>query len=228
LTKPVLHIIQDQHCWLHAEKLIWWEEARSIIVSDLHFGKTGHFRKSGIAVPQSVYKEDMQQLAAMIAHYQPIKIIAVGDLFHSHANKELDWFLRWRQDFAHVAFCLVKGNHDILSPDWYEKAAIEVINHYHTEGPFAFIHDTADIPEEQYSHYYWFSGHIHPGIRMEGAAKQSLRLACFFFQQQHAILPAFSRFTGLQLIRPKKADTLYGIIPADHRFQTPASILRIQ
>jgi len=228
LTKPVLHIIQDQHCWLHAEKLIWWEEARSIIVSDLHFGKTGHFRKSGIAVPQSVYKEDMQQLAAMIAHYQPIKIIAVGDLFHSHANKELDWFLRWRQDFAHVAFCLVKGNHDILSPDWYAKAAIEVINHYHTQGPFAFIHDTADIPEEQYSHYYWFSGHIHPGIRMEGAAKQSLRLACFFFQQQYAILPAFSRFTGLQLIRPKKADTLYGIIPADHRFQTPASILRIQ
>jgi uncharacterized protein len=228
LTKPLLHIVQDQHCWLHAEKLIWWEEARTIVVSDLHFGKTGHFRKSGIAVPQSVYKEDMQQLAAMIAHYQPAKIIAVGDLFHSHANKELDWFLRWRQDFGQVQFLLVKGNHDILSADWYAKAAIEVVSNYYTESAFGFIHDTTDIPQDLLNKYYWFSGHIHPGVRMEGAAKQSLRLACFYFQQQYAILPAFSRFTGLQLIRPKKADTIYGIIPADNRFQSPASILPLQ
>ena len=30
---------------------MFWEEEKALIVSDLHFGKTGHFRKSGIAVP---------------------------------------------------------------------------------------------------------------------------------------------------------------------------------
>jgi metallophosphoesterase superfamily enzyme len=54
-----------------------------LIVSDLHFGKTGHFRKSGIAVPQSVYKKDLQRLFHQVQYFQPRKLIVVGDLFHS-------------------------------------------------------------------------------------------------------------------------------------------------
>ena len=79
-----------------------------MILSDLHFGKTGHFRKSGIAVPQYIYREDLQRLVEQIAYFKPKKIIAVGDLFHSEANKELELFLKWRNDFPELDFVLVE------------------------------------------------------------------------------------------------------------------------
>ena len=51
MQKPVSHKILDQQFWLTTERTMFWEDEKSLIVSDLHFGKTGHFRKSGIAVP---------------------------------------------------------------------------------------------------------------------------------------------------------------------------------
>ena len=62
MNPPVLYQLCDQKLWLSAERCIFWEEQSALIVSDLHLGKTGHFRKAGIAVPQSVFKEDLQHL----------------------------------------------------------------------------------------------------------------------------------------------------------------------
>src|SRR5690606_8265392 len=118
--------IKGQQLWLTPERSIYWENEKSLIVSDLHFGKTGHFRKYGIAVPQSVYKEDLQRLVNHIQYFNSTQVIIVGDLFHSHENKELDLFLKWRHDFPELKLLLVKGNHDILKSSWYEKAEITV------------------------------------------------------------------------------------------------------
>ncbi|HEY4936402.1 MAG TPA: metallophosphoesterase, partial [Puia sp.] len=62
MQTPVSHKILDQQFWLTTDRTMFWEEEKALIVSDLHFGKTGHFRKSGIAVPPSVFKEDLQRL----------------------------------------------------------------------------------------------------------------------------------------------------------------------
>ena len=66
MQAPILHTIQEQHFWLSAHRAIFWEEQKALILSDLHFGKTGHFRKAGIAVPQQVYKEDLQRLISLL------------------------------------------------------------------------------------------------------------------------------------------------------------------
>src|SRR6202000_326423 len=95
-------------------------------LSDLHFGKTGHFRKAGIAVPQSVYREDLLRLLRQIQYFQPRQLLVVGDLFHSRENKELALFLKWREDFPDLNIHLIEGNHDILHEGWYKKAGIEV------------------------------------------------------------------------------------------------------
>ena len=50
---------------------------------------------------------------------------------------------------------------------------------------------------------YFFSGHIHPGIRIDGAGRQSLYFPCFYFGKKYAVLPAFSRFTGAAVIYPE-------------------------
>ena len=109
MQAPVLHKLHQQHLWLTAQCSIFWEEQKTLIVSDLHFGKTGHFRKSGIAVPQTIYKEDLQRLILLLNYFKLKQLIVVGDFFHSHANTELDWFKKWRKDLAHLKILLVKG-----------------------------------------------------------------------------------------------------------------------
>ncbi len=100
MHSPVSHKILNQQFWLTTDRTMYWEEEKALIVSDLHIGKTGHFRKSGIAVPSSVYKEDLQRLIVQIQYFQPRELIIVGDMFHSHANKELELFLKWRSDLS--------------------------------------------------------------------------------------------------------------------------------
>lgn len=178
-----------------------------MILSDLHFGKTGHFRKAGIAVPQSVYKEDLQRLVSLIQHFKPKQVIAVGDLFHSHANLELELFKRWRLDFEHLPFHLVLGNHDILHERIYQDMQLTLWQDAMQLGSVRFVHEERTQPDGVFT----FSGHLHPGILLQGLGKQSLRLPCFYFSPTTCILPAFSKFTGLALVQPGACDKVFAI-----------------
>ncbi len=211
MQPPLLHLQHNNHFWLTAQRCIFWEEQQALIVSDLHFGKTGHFRKNGIAIPPTIFKEDLQRLVAAIAHFKPLQVIAVGDLFHSYANKELNLFLKWRNDFNELSFHLVKGNHDILGDDWYAQAQLIVHKETYSVDNISFVHDIASN-QLQLSTNFYFTGHIHPGVTLNGVGKQSLRFPCFYFTEQYAVLPAFSRFTGLASIKQKKKDAVYAIV----------------
>ncbi|MEO7524215.1 MAG: ligase-associated DNA damage response endonuclease PdeM [Ferruginibacter sp.] len=212
------HVLLNNHFLVTSGRSIFWENEKALILSDLHLGKTGHFRKSGIAIPQTVLVEDMQRLIAQIQFYKAEKLIIVGDLFHSNENKELDFFLKWRKDLPHIHLHLVKGNHDILKDSWYREANIIVHKHSLTIGDFSFVHDINDCNEDE--HHYCFSGHIHPGIKIRGAGRQALQLACFYFGKKYAVLPAFGKFTGTFPLQPEKGDVVFGLVDK--------SVVRIQ
>ena len=235
------HRIRGQQLWLSPHRCLFWEEERSLILSDLHFGKTGHFRKAGIAVPQSVYREDLLRLLSLIQYFQPRQLLVVGDLFHSRENKELNLFRRWRDDFPDLGIRLILGNHDILHEDWYEAAGITVSREILRMGEFAFLHDitewsaggrdaagTAGEPRDEAP--YFFSGHLHPGIRIRGMGKQSLQFPCFYFGEQYAVLPAFGKFTGTVSIDPPPESNVFAILPPEggSRPHTRSSIFQIQ
>ena len=210
---PYKFILKDQTLWLSADRCIFWEEEKALILSDLHLGKSGHFRKSGIAVPQNVFKEDLQRLFALIQFFKPEQLLIVGDLFHSHANKEMEMFLKWRKDLAHLKFRLIRGNHDILTKKFYAEANIEVTKQKLSIGNFCFTHDINETCEEKkHNVNFTFSGHVHPGIKMNGIGKQQLYFPCFYFTTDHAILPAFSRFTGLFQVKPKASDKIFILV----------------
>jgi DNA ligase-associated metallophosphoesterase len=194
---------------LSAGRCIFWEEEKALILSDLHFGKTGHFRKNGIAVPQTIFKEDIQRLITQVQYFKAEQLIIVGDLFHSHANKEMDLFLKWRNDFPQLNIQLIIGNHDILPADWYAGANINCIKQQLQTGPFIFTHDKAACSSTK--DCYIFSGHIHPAVAIYGNAKQSLKFPCFYFTKTYGVLPAFGRFTGTHTIDPKKGDMVFAL-----------------
>lgn len=222
MNEDQLLICRGQHLWLSPERTVFWEEEKTMILSDTHFGKTGHFRKNGIAIPQTIYKEDLQRFFSIIQFYKAQRVLVVGDFFHSHVNEELDWFLKWKRDFSQLQITMVKGNHDILPASWYEAAAIEIIPETLFSGPFQFQHDYDEKAKKNKNNIeqatdtnrpaYIFSGHIHPGITIKGLSKQSLRFPCFYFGKHHCILPAFSKFSGLATIKPKKEDQVFAIV----------------
>ena len=214
MRNPVPHIIQEQRFWVSPERCLYWEEANALIVSDLHLGKTGHFRKEGIAVPQKVYQADLQRLLAQIYLFKADRLIIAGDLTHSRHNRELDLFLRWRNDLPGLNVELIRGNHDILDSNWYRAAGIRVHEKKWQRGPFLFVHDLQQrksLNEEERG-LYTFSGHMHPGISIRGKGKQQLSFPCFYFANGYCVLPAFSRFTGTYMVSPAREETAFAIV----------------
>jgi DNA ligase-associated metallophosphoesterase len=209
------HIIGKEHLILCNERTLFWENESTLIVADLHVGKTGHFRKAGIGVPANVYKDDLHRLLAQILFFKAERLIIVGDLTHSIANLEMDLFRKWRKDFPLLEVHLAKGNHDILDNRWYAEADIQVHNEPFAVNDFVFVHDIIKPKIKIDTDKYIFSGHVHPGITIRGKAKQSLRFPCFYFAKHHCILPAFSRFTGTYRVEPGQGEKVFAIVDKD-------------
>lgn len=198
-----------QTLWLSAEKCLFWEEKRMLILSDLHIGKAAHFRKSGIAIPGQLFEEDMKRIDRQIEYFQPRTLLVTGDFFHSEANEEHERFIHWRATHKDIHCCMIRGNHEVLSDQSYTALGIDVLGSNFKEGPFYFIHEKPKIlPPDTFA----FSGHVHPGIRLKGIGKQAVTLPCFYFSENSCILPAFSRFTGKYLVQPNKGDEVYAIV----------------
>ena len=227
MQQIVQHHIAGNTFSLSNDRCIFWEEEKMLLLSDLHFGKTGHVRKEGIAVPQAIYKEDLQRLVTQIQFFKPQQVVVIGDMFHSHANKELDLFKKWRNDFKSLPIQLIRGNHDVLKKDWYNDATISVVENSLQIGSFSFVHDITEVQNEAAVAPYFFSGHIHPGISIRGAGRQFIKLPCFYFSSRFAVLPAFSRFTGSHPIKPKRGESVFAILPANHLKNERGGIIKL-
>lgn len=198
MTENFLIITQKINCKneileLTNQRVIFWESQNSLILSDLHIGKSAHFQKSGIPIPSNILTTDLNRLAKLIHHFKANQLIIVGDLFHAEYNKDLDEFKSWLTQFNNLNIKLIKGNHDRLSDRVYQQFNIQVFNKKYTENLLKFVHDFDNIEEG----YFVISGHTHPGVFIKGKGKQRIKLPCYQVTKQQLILPAFSLFTGL-------------------------------
>ena len=193
---------------LMPDRALLWLDKNTLIVSDLHLGKSGHFRKSGIAAPNQINQTNIHRLESIVDRVQPDRLLILGDLFHSDMNREWLQFEEWRGGHAQLQITLVAGNHDTLHSSFYREAKLTVCHELEEEN-VRFVHD---ITNETFSGAdFTFSGHIHPGVRLRGKGRQSLRLPCFYQTADTLILPAFGEFTGLYILPEKGAKYIYPI-----------------
>jgi DNA ligase-associated metallophosphoesterase len=197
--------IQHQRFWLLPEKAIYWQKRKTLLVADPHIGKSGHFRKHGIAVPKEVNLSTLQSLAKIIEQTSAQHLVILGDLFHSDLNSEWQQFIKWRKQFNKLEVTLVIGNHDILKKEKYHSGIINLFKKM-TMGPFLLVHDLANNSDND---HYILSGHIHPAVKLKGKGRQALKLPCFYFNQYYGILPAFGEFTGSHIIEPDVKDRIF-------------------
>lgn len=202
-------IIKGEELILDKERALYLPKEKLLAISDLHLGKAAHFRKSGLAIPNTVSQNDLKRLAELLQKHQPEKLLINGDMFHSDYNTEIEEFAKWKSEFESVKFILVKGNHDRQKEEIYNNLAIEVYEPNYHSLSFCFVHDAAKCNSDLYP----IGGHIHPGISIFNKAKQRLKFPCFYFGENYGILPAFSGFTGLQLVKPKEDDLVFAVTP---------------
>lgn len=196
--------INNETFILHCSGAVFWEEKNTIIISDVHLGKVTHFRKHGIAIPQSAISENFRKITEVLNYFNPDKIIFLGDLFHSTKNAEWNLFENWVLDNNYETY-LITGNHDIIDENHYKKIGVIVVEILEIDHFFFTHHPT----EKENS--FNFSGHIHPGIILRGLGLQSLKLRCFFSKNNQMILPAFGEFTGKYLVKPNLDHIIYAI-----------------
>lgn len=205
MSKPLTISLQNQTLHLHPTGGLFWEEQSMLLISDVHLGKVAHFRKFGAAVPTKAIHQNFKLLEQLVSDFEPFQICFMGDLFHSSLNQEWELFENWVARTP-ATFSLIKGNHDIIAPERFEKLEIPIYPTLEI-GPLFLTHE----PQEKQGTFN-ICGHIHPAIRMKGFGRQYLKLPCFFKTKNQMILPAFGQFTGTHVLTPKKEDEVFVIV----------------
>jgi uncharacterized protein len=198
----------DQNFQLLPQKAIYWQNEKALILADLHLGKAGHFRKQGLAIPSQSYQKDYLVLESLIVEYQPVRVLILGDLFHSEYNTEWDFFGEFIKKNSKIKFELVMGNHDILSAEKYNSIGLVIHGESLITENLLFTHYPMKISNENILN---FSGHIHPGVRLEGTGRQAITMPCFYRKEANFILPAFGSLTGLKILKKEKNTEIFGV-----------------
>jgi DNA ligase-associated metallophosphoesterase len=171
---------------------LYWDEQRLLVVSDLHLEKGSSYAMRGQLLPPYDTIATLGRLGAVVTHYDPRIVIALGDSFHDReAHDRLTSpdrgtlaALQTRRDWVWIC-----GNHDPDLPDTLGgSVAAEV-----AIGAITFRHEPTGAAGE-------ISGHLHPKARVATRGR-SVERRCFASDGARAIMPAFGAYAGGLSIR---------------------------
>ena len=200
------------------ERAAFWPKAETLLVADPHFGKAAAFRAAGVPVPRGTTSETLARIGLALDRTRADRLIFLGDFLHARegrAPETLRVINEWRAHRASTEMILVRGNHDARAGDPPLELDVKCVDAPLVEGPFALAHKPA-----QSDLGYVLCGHVHPGVRLTGAARQSTRLPCFWFSPTTGVLPAFGEFTGLEIVDVAPDDRVW-VVAGDEVISAP-------
>jgi uncharacterized protein len=206
----VMLTIAGEEIYLLAERALWWPNASTLVVADLHWGKASTFRAAGIPIPIGTTSDDLARLDSALTRTGARRMVVLGDLFHARAGRIASHTLaelrRWRSLAPPVEILLVRGNHDRHAGDPPNDLRINCVNAPAFVPPFVFRHEPAQ------GDGYGLAGHVHPGITLMGRGLQRETLPCFVFGTTGAVIPAFGSFTGFGNVEPGPGDRAFVVV----------------
>ncbi|GBR10951.1 ligase-associated DNA damage response endonuclease PdeM [Acetobacter oeni] len=184
-------ILAGETLLLLPEGAVFHPAGRTLIVADLHLEKSSSRREAGLLLPPYDTGVTLERLTALATHWQPQRIIALGDSFHDReAGERLLSADRARLavlgEMAELLW--LTGNHDPVAPAdlpgvWQAE---------HQEGPLLFRHIPAGVVPPGFAE---LAGHFHPKARVT-LRGHTLSRPCFVMDGRRLLLPASGATTG--------------------------------
>ena len=190
---------------LFPEGAAFLSDSRTLIVADIHLGKSATFRARGLPVPEGDTARDFARLTALAEGCAAASLVIAGDLFHapSGITSELEEALdRFLTSIA-IPVTLVTGNHDAKLKRI--PAGLHSVPHLDVGETIRILHDPAHAAGDRLH----ISGHWHPVVKIPDGKRTSLRLPCFLFRNNTLVLPAFGSFTGGAILSAEAGDRVF-------------------
>jgi len=171
------------------EGALWVAEAKTLIVSDVHFEKGSSYALRGQMLPPYDTHAALMKLTDLMLRLSPDIIVSLGDSFHDGGGPQ-------RMDardrgllkvlMSRCDWIWVEGNHDGRAPETLGGVVREVLH----IGALVLRHEPtgAAAPGE-------IAGHLHPCAKVGGRGR-SVRRRCFATDGARLVMPAFGAFTG--------------------------------
>lgn len=187
------------------EGAVHFTDSSTLVVADIHLGKSAAFRARGLPVPEGDNARDFARLKALADRCGAKAIVIAGDLFHapSGITPELETSLGEFLTSIGVPVTLVTGNHDVKLKCL--PAGLHHLSHLDVGDTFRILHDPGHAEGEKLH----ISGHWHPVVKIPDGKRTSLRLPCFLFRNNTLVLPAFGSFTGGAVMRYEPGDRIF-------------------
>jgi uncharacterized protein len=198
---------------LMPERALHLPGRETLLVADVHIGKSASFRALGVPVPGGTTAETLTRLDAAIARSAARTVVFLGDFLHSRLGRSpatLDALSAWRARHPDLALVLVRGNHDLHAGDPPAALGVRTVDDGWRLGPFVCRH----APESADAGYV-LAGHLHPAVTLRSVGDGRLRLPCFHFGAGAGVLPAFGAFTGTATVTRLPTDRVFAV--ADDR-----------
>ena len=128
------HIVQDTPLLLTPEKTIFWEGANTLIISDLHLGRSKKIKAGDILIHDSDYELELQRLMHQLYFFKADRLIILGDFTYSIINNIPQEFKNWRKNFSGIQMVWVKGKEDFIEEAWYREHQVDICYHLFNEG----------------------------------------------------------------------------------------------
>jgi uncharacterized protein len=174
---------------LDAAGIAYAPDEAVLLVADLHFEKASSLARRGVYLPPYDTADTLRVLGTLVSHYQPKRVICLGDSFHDasgHERLNASTVEALTQLAAGRDWIWILGNHD---PEIKHTLPGTNCAELNMRG-VTLRHE----PQFQ-AGTFEIAGHLHPCARIEQRGR-SLRRRCFAVNENHMVLPAFGALTG--------------------------------
>ena len=181
--------------------VLYWPDEHLLVVADLHLEKGSSYAQRRVFLPPYDTSATLMRLAAVIARFDPKRVVALGDSFHDggasarllpHDIQALR-AMQTGRDWLWIA-----GNHDPAPPNLQGDHATHL-----TVGHICFRHIPSAPPKGcDKDGDGEIAGHLHP-VAIVGGRSGAVRRRCFVANGLRCIMPAFGAYAGgLNLLEP--------------------------
>jgi DNA ligase-associated metallophosphoesterase len=157
------------------------------------------------------HDEDLHRLEELVNRLAVKQLVILGDFFHARSGRSaatMSALAEWRRRHTRLQIMLALGNHDRHAGRPPEEWGIHCVKGLHSLAPFCLSHEPVAIAGA-----FVLAGHWHPSFRLNDAIGSGIRLPCFYFSANLAVLPAYGHFTGTTPVVKKPGDRIFLVGP---------------